>query len=78
MNEDHADALLAYARGLAGIPEASLVTMTAVDRYGFDLAATTPQGPKAARLAFEREVATSDDVRKALIAMVKTARAALG
>jgi putative heme iron utilization protein len=77
MNQDHADALLAYARGLARIPEASAATMTAVDRYGFDLAVTTPNGPRATRLAFDHEVSTSDEVRKAVIAMVKAARALL-
>jgi putative heme iron utilization protein len=74
MNQDHVDALLAYARGLARIPDASAATMTAVDRYGFDLAVTTPGGPRVTRLAFEHEVSTSDEVRKAVIAMVKAAR----
>ena len=53
MNDDHADAVLAYARGLAGIADATAATMTAVDRYGFDSTVTTPAGPRAARLAFE-------------------------
>ena len=78
MNGDHAAAVLAYARGLARLPEATAASMTAVDRYGFDLAVTTPTGPKATRLAFEAEVKTSDEVRRAMVAMVKTARAALG
>ncbi|MDP3217270.1 MAG: DUF2470 domain-containing protein [Deltaproteobacteria bacterium] len=30
MNDDHGDALLAYAKGLLLVPEASAVTMTAV------------------------------------------------
>ena len=77
MNDDHADAVLAYARALAGITAATAATMTAVDRYGFELAATTPDGPKAARLAFESEVTTSDEVRKAMVALVREARARL-
>jgi heme iron utilization protein len=77
MNEDHADALIAYAKSLARIPDASAATMTAVDRYGFELAVTTPEGPKATRLAFDREVSTSDEVRKAMVAMVKAARSLL-
>ena len=40
MNGDHAAAVLAYAQGLARLPEATAATMTAVDRYGFELAAT--------------------------------------
>jgi putative heme iron utilization protein len=77
MNDDHADALLAYAHALAGIANASAATMTAVDRYGFEIAAVTPEGPRAARLAFDAPVATADDVRRVLVAMVKGARAAL-
>ncbi len=75
MNDDHAAASLAYARVLAGIPAAEAATMTAVDRYGFDLAVTTPSGPRAARVAFDEPVATSDEVRRAMVALVKRARA---
>ena len=76
MNDDHTDAVLSYARALAGIASATSATMTAVDRYGFELAASTPDGPKVARLAFEEPVATSDEVRKAMVALVGVARAA--
>jgi heme oxygenase (biliverdin-IX-beta and delta-forming) len=78
MNADHANAVLAYAKGLANLPDASAATMTAVDRYGFELAVTTPAGPRATRLAFDAPVATSDEVRRAMVAMVKRARAAAG
>lgn len=77
MNGDHGSALIAYARGLLRVPETSAATMTAVDRYGFDLSLTTARGPKAARLAFDAPVASVDDVRKAMVALVKRARAAL-
>ncbi len=74
MNSDHAEAVLAYAKVLAGFADASSATMTAVDRYGFELAAMTANGPRAARLAFDVPVATSDEVRRAMVAMVKRAR----
>lgn len=74
MNDDHADASLAYARGLAGVPEATAATMTAVDRYGFDLAVTTESGPRATRVAFDEPVTTSDAVRHAMIELLKRAR----
>jgi hypothetical protein len=74
MNEDHADAVLAYATKLAGILDATSATLTAVDRYGFELAAVTPKGPRATRLAFDAEVTTNDEVRAAMVAMVKRAR----
>ena len=77
MNGDHGDAVLAYARGLAGEVDATSAKMTAVDRHGFDLALETPRGPKSARLAFAAEVASTDEVRRALVLLVKTARAAI-
>jgi heme oxygenase (biliverdin-IX-beta and delta-forming) len=76
MNDDHADAVLAYVRGLAGVEDAAGATMTAVDRYGFDMAAATPKGPRAVRLAFDGPVSKPDDVRRVLVAMAKRARAA--
>lgn len=75
MNDDHADAALAYATKLAGIEDATSATMTAVDRYGFELALKTPAGPRAVRLAFDEPVATSDEVRRAMVMLVKRARA---
>jgi heme iron utilization protein len=77
MNKDHEGAVLAYARAFAQMPDATAATMTAVDRYGFDLSVTTPEGPRSARLAFDSPVSTTDEVRKAMVAMVKSARAAL-
>jgi putative heme iron utilization protein len=76
MNEDHLDASLSYARVLAGVAEATGATMTAVDRYGFDLALTTPSGLRTARLAFDEPIQTSDDARRAMIELVKRARGA--
>lgn len=74
MNGDHADAVLAYATGLALMGDATKATMTAVDRYGFDLAVETPRGPRVTRIGFDETVATSDEVRRAMVAMVPTGR----
>ncbi len=74
MNDDHADAVLAYARGLAGIANATSAKMTSVDRHGFCLSVDTPDGVKAARLSFDAPATTSDEVRKAMIALVGAAR----
>ncbi len=77
MNDDHADACLAYARALAAIDGASEAVMIGVDRYGFDLRVTTSEGPRDARLAFPTPVSTPNDVRKTLVEMVRAARAKL-
>lgn len=74
MNDDHANAVLGYATGLCGITEATSAKLTAVDRYGFELAAITPSGPRAGRVAFDHPVSTSDEVRKAMIDLIQRVR----
>lgn len=74
MNGDHADANLVYAQALAGIADATAATMTAVDCYGFELAVTTQTKPRATRIAFDTPVETLDEVRKAMVALVKRGR----
>lgn len=75
MNGDHADALLAYARAFANIDAPSKATMTAVDRYGFEMSVVDAGTPRVVRIAFDDEVTTTEQVRKAMVAMVKRARA---
>jgi heme iron utilization protein len=77
MNGDHADAVLAYARGLARILDATGATMTAMDRYGFELVVVTPSGPRSTRLGFDAPISSSNEVRGAMVALVQAARAAL-
>lgn len=81
MNDDHADAVLAYATALAHIEGATSAALTSVDRYGFTLLAATLDaaggaGSRSARLAFDEPVTTTDGVRKAMIALVRRARGA--
>jgi putative heme iron utilization protein len=78
MNADHADALMLYCKAFSRATEISAASMTGVDRYGFEMSAMTPQGPRPVRLAFGAPVSAPDDVRAALIAMVKDARSKLG
>lgn len=75
MNDDHASACLAYARTLAGVADAREARMVAVDRYGFDLEVTAAAEKRTVRLAFPAPVATSTEVRRVLVAMVRDARA---
>jgi hypothetical protein len=48
-------------------------TMSAVDRYGFEVVATTAQGRSVLRLGFPASVITPEEVRAALVAMVRHA-----
>ena len=79
MNADHTDAMLLLAHTHATQPEHKLATaaaMTSVDRLGFTLRLTTPEGLKGLRLNFPHEVHDPQATREALVAMVRHARSA--
>jgi putative heme iron utilization protein len=78
MNDDHATANLTYVRGLAGLPEATEATMVGADRYGVTLRASTPEGPRLARVRFGSEVTDAGEARAAVITLLAEAREALG
>jgi putative heme iron utilization protein len=78
MNDDHAEAMTVCARTLAGVGDAVSATMTAVDRYGFEMRVETSTAPCAARLAFDAPATTSEDVRREVITLVKRARTQAG
>lgn len=77
MNEDHADALLAYARAFTTATETPEAEMVGVDRYGFEMSVMTQKGRRPARIAFDEPIDSSADARRALIDMLKVARAKL-
>jgi putative heme iron utilization protein len=76
MNADHADAQVLFCRHFAGRVDTTEATMSAVDRYGFEMVAVSPAGRAAVRLEFPAECVTGDEVRRAMVAMVQEARAA--
>jgi len=78
MNADHADAMVLYCKAFSKATEISSATMTGVDRYGFDMSAKTPEGPRPVRVAFSTPVTTPDQLRAAMVAMAKDARSRLG
>lgn len=78
MNDDHADALVAYARAFTRADDADDAVMMGVDRYGFELSVATAKGRRPARIAFIEPIATSAEARKAMIDLLKVARAQLG
>ncbi len=73
MNRDHSDALVTFARVLAGM-EADEASMVAVDRLGFKLRIKSGPRLSGARIPFPREVATSEQCRAVLIEMLRDAR----
>ena len=77
MNADHAEAMVLYCKAFSKATEVTSATMSGVDRYGFDMSAKTPAGPRPVRVAFERPVTTPDELRAAMVAMAKDARSRL-
>jgi putative heme iron utilization protein len=73
MNHDHADALITFARVLAGT-ESDEAVMISVDRLGFKLRLKSGPRLSGARIAFPREVTTTEQCRAVLIEMLRDAR----
>ncbi|MDX6703772.1 MAG: hypothetical protein QOF26_3998 [Baekduia sp.] len=77
LNDDHADALLAMARGLGGHPDATSASCAAADRYGLDLVVDTPRGRAPVRVGYAEPVTTTGGLRGATVELTRRARAAL-
>lgn len=74
MNDDHADANLAYAQALAGLAEATAAAMVGIDRYGLTLQATVGEGSRLARVPFPEPLTDADEARPAIVELLAAAR----
>ncbi|MDZ8024259.1 MAG: DUF2470 domain-containing protein [Nostoc sp. SerVER01] len=74
MNEDHADAVVLYAKAFGGVTDANSVKMLSIDPQGMDLTAQVKGEDVPVRIQFDRVLADSEDAHQTLIAMVKQAR----
>ena len=74
MNDDHSDANLVYVKALAGLTDALSARMTDFDRYGVSLTAEVPDGISEVRVSFLEPLAKAEDIRPALITLLKYAR----
>jgi putative heme iron utilization protein len=73
MNAEHHDAIVLLARTFAGI-DAQEAAMTSIDRLGFHVRLTTPDGVRGARIGLLREANGTSDIREVLKEMVQRAR----
>jgi heme iron utilization protein len=73
MNTHHANTLIEMTRAFAGV-ESEEVTMTSVDRLGFQVRFKTPDGTRGARIAFLHEVKNPEEAREVVVNMVTEAR----
>lgn len=74
MNEDHADAMAACCLAFSRATEVSGVSMTGIDRYGFEMSAETPNGRRPIRVAFDTPIGTPGQAREALVTLTRRAR----
>jgi heme iron utilization protein len=75
MNGDHADVLRLYCAAFRGRTVASAI-MTAVDEWGFDV--HDRDSNERFRFDFSERITSPDEVRKAVVAMARSAREKLG
>lgn len=76
MNDDHADSLVLYCQVYGGLSDVTAAEMVAVDRYGFDVAATSSAGDTTVRIAFS-EPMDIEGLRGEMARLSREARASL-
>jgi nitroreductase len=74
MNHDHADALLAYARGLAGLGWAEMATVERIDAAGLDLYVRGADRQQLARVVFDPPLTEQAQLRPKLVELAARAR----
>lgn len=75
MNEDHADAVVLYAKVYGGAKDAIAAQMVTIDPQGMDLLVVQPEEQtRPIRVEFDHPLNDSEDAHHTLIEMVKQAR----
>jgi nitroreductase len=74
MNSDHADALLAYAKGIAGLAWVERATVQAIDARGLDVQVQGSTQVHTARIPFDAPLTSAEQLRPALVALAQRAR----
>ncbi len=74
MNDDHADAVLLYAKVYGNLADATAATLKTIDPNGMDLTAQVISGETPLRIAFDHTLTDSEDAHQTLIAMIRNAR----
>ncbi|MBD1913285.1 MULTISPECIES: DUF2470 domain-containing protein [unclassified Leptolyngbya] len=74
MNDDHADAVLLYAKAYGAVSDAIAAQMLSIDSEGMNLQIQRESGPDSVRVTFDHNLQDSEDAHQTLIAMVRQAR----
>ena len=76
MNEDHADAVVLYAKVYGNAPDADAAEMESIDPEGMNLITQAGGASTQIRVTFDHVLQDSEDAHQTLIAMVRQARQA--
>jgi putative heme iron utilization protein len=74
MNDDHAEAIVLYAKAFGGVNDAIAAQMLSIDAQGMDLTAQVNDEAVPVRIQFDHVLVDAEDAHQTLIAMVKQAR----
>ncbi len=74
MNDDHAEAVLLYAKVYGKSDDATSATMVAIDPIGMDLTAEINGTSTPLRVLFDHTLEHSEDAHTTLVRMIKSAR----
>ncbi|MBC7970161.1 MAG: DUF2470 domain-containing protein [Verrucomicrobia bacterium] len=76
MNEDHAEAVLLYAKVFGAATAATAAEMVAIDAHGMDLLSQVGGTPTPTRVVFDHVLKDAEDAHHTLVDMMKQARQA--
>ena len=74
MNDDHAEAIVLYAKCFGNAPTTTAAQMKSIDPNGMDLSIQREGLAQIIRIPFETPLVDSEDAHQRLITMVKQAR----
>jgi putative heme iron utilization protein len=74
MNDDHADAVLLYAKAFGNSPNAEAAQMLAIDSQGMDLTVQIDGKKIDLRVQFDRTLENAQEAHHLLVDMVKQAK----
>lgn len=73
MNDDHADAIAAYARAYGNVAQVTSAEMLALDSNAMELRVDTGDERVITRIVFDHVLTDTNDARATLIAMAREA-----
>jgi putative heme iron utilization protein len=74
MNEDHAEAIVLYAKCFGNVSSATAAQLKSIDAEGMDLQVESAEESQVIRIQFDHALTDSEDAHQTLISMVKQAR----